>query len=625
MRLAHGARLVCASAHGGRRVGTAPVTSVRLIDDLPAWATLGLSSGGGNFMNRIYLAIALVAMFPGSGCTGSVEGSGGSGGGGGTGPGGGGQPGIGGSVSLPVAPTSVPTADACTTNVPGPRRMRRLSASEFAASIRGIFNDPTVPVSAVFSDPGVLGFSVDANALLVQGLNASQLMDNAEAVASWAVANGKLSQFATCATVDPTCGRQFIQAFGRRAFRTTIADADPRIADYSRIFMAEGAFESAAQAVISAMLQSPYFLYRSERGTPAGTGFDLTPAEVASSLAYLLTGNMPDDTLLAAADSVAGGGLTMSAMVDQQTERLLSIASPNRAMAVMGFMTGWLGLDRVYTTAKNDTVFMLTNAMRDNMAAETRSLILEAFDGAGSFSTLLTADHSFLNQDLANYYGLDATGLSTALVSVPFTPNRKRDTGLLAHGTILNGYARPDASSPTQRGHLVRSRILCQAVPPPPANVDATLKPATTAKTTRQHIEGEHSLGACDTCHKLMDPIGFGFEHYDGFGRYRDVENGVPIDASGTLVDVNARDGSPTFNGLAGPSGLATYLADSDDVRQCLIRYWSYYSYGSPSWTQDACTYNSIYKEAASQGFALRAVLTGIIHAPTFTRRVQDR
>jgi hypothetical protein len=291
----------------------------------------------------------------------------------------------------------------------------------------------------------------------------------------------------------------------------------------------------------------------------------------------------------------------------------------------MGFMTGWLGLDRVYTTAKNDTVFMLTNAMRDNMAAETRSLILEAFDGGGSVASLLTADHSFLNQDLANFYGLDGTGLTSAFVSVPFVRSGKRDTGLLAHGTILNGYARPEASSPTQRGHLVRSRILCQAVPPPPANVDATLKPATTAKTTRQHIENEHSLGGCDTCHRLMDPIGFGFEHYDGFGRYRDVENGVPIDASGTLVDVNVRDGSPTFNGLAGPSGLATYLAGSDDVRQCLIRYWSYYSYGSPSWTQDACTYNSIYKEAASQGFALRAVLTGIIHAPTFTRRVQDR
>jgi hypothetical protein len=589
-------------------------------------------------MNRIYLAVVLGAMLLDPGCTASVGGSvaGGTGGGGigsgagragggGIGSGAGGQPGVGGAVSLPAAPTSIPAADACTNDVPGPRRMRRLSASEFAGSIRAIFDDPTVPVASVFSDPGFLGFSVDANALLVQGLNASQLMDNAEAVASWAVANGKLSQFATCATVDPTCARQFIKSFGRRAFRTTIVDSDPRVADYTNLFMAEASFESAAQTVISAMLQSPYFLYRSERGAPAGTGFDLTPSEVASGLAYLLSGSMPDDTLLGAADAVAAGNLTMAAMIDQQADRLLSIASPNRTKAVMGFMTGWLGLDRVYTTAKNDTVFMLTNAMRDNMAAETRNLILEAFDGGGSFAGLLTADHSFLNQELATYYGLDATGLTSDFVRVPFASSSRRDMGLLAHGTILNGYARPDASSPTQRGHMVRSRILCQAVPPPPANVDATLKPSMAAKTTRQHIESEHSLGACDSCHKLMDPIGFGFEQYDGFGRHRDTENGVAIDASGTLVDVNTRDGSPTFNGLGGPGGLAAYLAGSDDVRQCLIRYWSYYSYGSASWPQDACTYNSIYQEAASQGFALRAVLMGILHAPNFVRRVQDR
>jgi hypothetical protein len=506
--------------------------------------------------------------------------------------------------------------------------MRRLSARELSASIHNIFfDDPSAPVATVFSDPGILGFSVDADALLVQGLNASQLMDNAEAVASWAVANDKLSQFTPCTTVDATCGRQFIQAFGRRAFRTTLADSDPRIADYTNLFMAEGSFADAAQSVISAMLQSPYFLYRSERGErglPSGNEFDLTASEVASNLAYLLTGGMPDDTLLSAADSVAAGRLGLSAMIDQQAERLLAATSPSHTTAIMSFMTGWLGLDRVYTTAKNDSVFMLTNSMRDNMAAETRELIVEAFDGGGSFASLLMADHSFLNDELATYYGLDATGLTSAFVKVPFTSSMPREAGLLAQGTILNGYARPEASSPTQRGHLVRSRLLCQSVPPPPANVDAALRPAATAKTTRQRIENEHSLGTCDGCHRLMDPIGFGFEHYDGFGRYRDAENGVPIDARGRLTDVNPHDGSPTFVGLGGAGSLSAYLAESDDVRQCLIRYWSYASFGASSWPQDACTYKSIYQEAASQEFGLRAVLMAIIHAPHFTHRVQD-
>jgi hypothetical protein len=598
-------------------------------------------------MKTTYSIMALGAALLGLDCRGYVAapapgastgaGNGSAGSGGSTSPTSPGQPGptdptAMSSVALPPAPTSIPTANACQTGAPGPRRMRRLSATEFAASIRSIFADQTAPVATVFSDPTALGFSVDANALLVQGLNASQLMDNAEAIASWAVTSGKLSAFASCTTVDATCARQFVEGFGRRAFRATLVDSDPRVAPYVQLFTAESSFADGAQAVISAMLQSPYFLYRSELGTAAGADFALTPFEVAGSLAYLLTGDMPDDPLLDAADAVASGSVQLPAMVDAQATRLLTPGSPTHDTAIVGFMTGWLGLDRLYTTAKDDSVYMLTDALRDEMATETRSLILEAFDqggsaatqSAGGFASLLTSDHSFLNQDLATFYGLDATGLTSAFVRVPYTSATHRDGGLLAQATILNGYARPDASSPTQRGHLVRSRILCQAVPPPPANVDTTLKPIASAQTTRQRIEAEHSLGACDACHKLMDPIGFGFEHYDGFGRYRDSENGVAIDATGTVVNANAAGASATFDGLGGAGGLAAYLSTDPDVNQCLVRYWSYDAFGSASWDQDGCTYDAISQEAAGQGFSLRGVLMAILHAPSFTRRVQD-
>jgi hypothetical protein len=568
--------------------------------------------------------------------TGSVNGGGGQGAPGGAagvgdpdaGAAGIGDPGAGG-AGVVAPPSALPAESACTSNAQAPRMLRRLSAPQFDATIRSIFGDTTqsAPVAAVFSDPVVLGFSVDANALLVQGLNASQLMDNAEAVAAWAVANNKLSQFATCTTHDTTCGQKFIQGFGRRAFRTTLASTDARIAAYNNLFMAESSFSNGAQAVMAAMMQSPYFIYRTELGQAASAGgatFNLTPYEVASGLSYLLTGSMPDDTLLTAADSVQSGSLSMSSMVDQQAQRMLTASNPSSQTAIMGFMTGWLGLDRLYTTAKDDTVYAMTSAMRDNMAAETRNLILEAFNGQGSFGDLLTADHSFLNKDLAAFYGITASGLGTSFVSVPYA-GQTRDPGLLAQGTILNGYARPDTSSPTQRGHLVRTRLLCQDVPPPPADLDTKFKPAMTALTTRQHFENEHSVGVCYTCHKYMDEIGFGFENYDGFGRYRSMENGVSIDATGTLFGVDSAGDSPTFDGLAGTGGLEAYLAQDDDVKRCMIRYWTYYSYGSSSWSQDACTYSSVYQAAASSGFALRSVLMGIIHAPSFTQRVQDQ
>src|SRR4029079_28334 len=132
-----------------------------------------------------------------------------------------------------------------------------------------------------------------------------------------------------------------------RAFRTTLAASDARVAAYTKLFMTGGSFSDAAQVVISAMLQSPYFLYRSEVGTQSGSVFNLSAYEVATELAYLLTGSTPDDTLLSAAGSVAGGSLSMSSMIDQQATRLLATTSASNATAVMGFMTGWLGLDRL--------------------------------------------------------------------------------------------------------------------------------------------------------------------------------------------------------------------------------------------------------------------------------------
>jgi hypothetical protein len=522
------------------------------------------------------------------------------------------------------------TPDPCTSGAPGPRKLWRLTAAEFAASIHSIFNDTagSAPVATVFSDPTTLGFQVDSNSLLVQDLNASQLEDNAEAIAAWAASSGKLAAFASCASTATgapamTCATSFVQAFGRAAFRTTLATSDARIATYSKLFMAGSSNADGAQAVISAMLQSPYFLYRSELGSQSGGSFNLTPFEVATELAYTLTGTTPDSTMLSAADAVNSGSMTLSAMIDAQATRLLATSAPTNSTAVMGFMNGWLGLPRLYTTAKDATVFMMPAGVQDEMATESQSLIMEAFNGGGTFGSTLTADHSFLNKDLATFYGLPTTGLGTTFTSVPYA-GLMRDPGLLATGTILNGYARPDEDSPTQRGHLVRSRILCQAIDPPPPGLNTTFMPSTTPETTRDHFINEHEQGSCGSCHKLMDWIGFAFENYDGWGRYRTLDNNLPVNDSGTIYsDPQHHDVNVT--GLSGAGSLGEYLAASDDATRCMERYWTYYAYGSTGWSQDGCTYDAIYNESMANGFSLKSVLMAIIHAPNFTTRVQDQ
>src|SRR5579863_2619673 len=192
---------------------------------------------------------------------GSTTGTGGNSGGGGTG-GDGTSSGTGGANAadggVQLLPDVLADPDPCTSNAPGPRKVWRLSAPEFAASIHSIFGDTAnaAPVATVFSDTAVLGFSIDANNLLVQGLNASQLEDNAEAIAAWAASAGKLAQFASCAATSTgapasTCATSFIQAFGRVAFRTTLATGDARLTTYSKLFMAGSSNSDGAQAVIS--------------------------------------------------------------------------------------------------------------------------------------------------------------------------------------------------------------------------------------------------------------------------------------------------------------------------------------------------------------------------------------
>jgi hypothetical protein len=572
------------------------------------------------------LVCLLAAGCAGRDYHGTSSGSGGSGSGGSGNTSGGADGGV-----LSLSTTLAP-ADPCTSNAPGPRKLWRLSAPAFAASIHSIFNDTSnaAPVATVFSDPTTLGFSIDANALLVQDLNASQLEDNAEAVAAWAGSSGQLNQFASCASSttgapSATCATSFIQAFGRAAFRTTLASSDARIASYSKIFMLGSSNNDGAQAVVSAMLQSPYFLYRSELGTAGGgSTFTLTPYEVASELAYTLTGTAPDSTLLAAADSVSAGNLTLANLIDQQAMRLVASSAPNNSVAVMGFMNGWLGLPRLFTTAHDATVYQISSTVQNEMQTESQDLIMEAFNGSGSLGSVLTADHSFLNADLASFYNIPTSGLGMSFTSVKYAGLTSRDPGLLATGTILNGYARPDEDSPTQRGHLVRSRMLCQDIPPPPPGLNTTFMPSSTVETTRDHFIMDHEKGACAGCHKAMDWIGFAFENYDGWGRYRTMDNNLPTDDTATIYsDPQGSDDNVT--GLSGSGSLSAFLAGSDDVTHCMERYWTYYTYGSSSWTQDGCTYDAVYKEAQSNGFALKSTLMAIIHAPNFTTRVQDQ
>jgi hypothetical protein len=510
--------------------------------------------------------------------------------------------------------TSLPAPSACKSNSPGPRALRRLTALEYSTTLKDLFADPSVPLTTVFSDPSVLGFTVDSHALVVQGLGAQQLMDQAETVARWAVTT-QLSKLTSCTTNDAACRQTFIRQFGRRVHRAPLSDAD--VAVYDRLFAAEPSFNDGVEAVTSAMLQSPHFLYRQELGTASAGGFQLSSHEQASALSYLFTGSMPDDELAAAADS---GALASPDELARHAERLLQ--SPKGRQVVGAFMRDWLGLGKLETVAKDDTVFKLTPSLRQAMAEETRLLIDDTiFNQKGSFLSLLTTKSSFVNQELATHYGLPNAGSMGAQLSPVTLDPSQRDGGILAQGSLLTALATAAESSPVQRGKMVRTRLLCGSLPPPPANVDTSLKPPTGGLTTREHFAEHANNPLCSSCHKMMDPIGYGFEHYDAFGRRREQEHGKPVDASGSVF--NGTSEVP-FHGLP---GLATYLTTeaSETVNACLVRYWSYFAFGATGWSEDQCTYDSITEQARGDGFAIQTLAKAIVKTARFSRRTADQ
>jgi len=501
-------------------------------------------------------------------------------------------------------------------STPGPRVVRRLSVSQFEATVRDLFRDPSVDIPSIFNDPLVLGFDNDANALVIRDLTASQLMDWAESTADWAVTN-RLSSITsvTCRTMDESCRRQFIADFGRRAFREPLAEE--RVAAYDALFAAESSFEEGAKVVVGAMLQSPYFLYRREIGSPDPSNpavYALSQHEIASSLSYLLIGTMPDETLLQAADQ---GQLSTREQIDAQAQRLLQ--DPRAQEELMRFMRAWLQLNRLVTTVKDPALYDLPDALRQDMMNETRALILDvAFNPSapGTFSDLLTANYTFLNGNLSQHYGFGGVSGSN-FVRVDLSGGQ-RDKGILAHGSFLTGHAGAKLSSPTQRGKMVRTRLLCQPLDPPPPGVDPNIKIPETPATTREMVEMHTAAAFCEGCHRAIDMIGLGFEHYDAIGRWRNEENGFAIDSSGIIYEPPSGEDF-VFDGV---SQLADYLAANDHVKECMIRHWSYFAFGD-TWEQDGCTYEAAWEEAEAGNFSLKSVLLALTRVPHFTQRVQ--
>ena len=526
---------------------------------------------------------------------------------------GGGGPGAGGLPAGSDAGDSATTSSCTGTPSPGEAPLRRLTQSEYNHTVRDLLGDTTNPASAFPADQKIGDFTNTAVALTVPPLLAQAYEAAAEQLAATAVKSPTLLPCDPTTAGEDACAASFIDAFGKRAYRRPLtADEKTALSTLYTTNKTGADFTNGITAVIEGILQSAPFLYRPELGDSSqaqGPAIPLTSYEMASRLSYLVWGSMPDDTLFAEADA---GRLTTAAELATQARRML--ADPKAHPAVDQFFTEWLTLDQVVQAPKDPKTYPeFTASLATEVTQETQAFVdWVMWQSDARIETLLTSPVTFVNADLATVYGIPGV-TGSALQQV--TLDGKQRAGLLTQPSLMAVLGKADRSSPVLRGKFVRERMLCQPVPPPPPNLGITPPPVTPGVTTRQMFASHDTVEPCKSCHILMDPIGFGFESYDGIGRFRTTDQSQPVDATGTLSNSDV-DGA--FDGAI---ELANLLAKSQEVGDCVATEWFRYGFGRGESTADTCSLETIKQTFTSQHFDMKELIVAITQTDAFRFR----
>ncbi len=480
----------------------------------------------------------------------------------------------------------------------GRTRLRRLTRSQLDNTLRDLVGATGNPSNAIAPDEQIGPFYSNAIAP-VTNLIVQQHQELAARVATSVVS--RMSQISPCdLATGEACAREFIADFGKKAYRRPLEGAE--VDAYVTLFnlgVTNGGASNGFRLVVEAMLQAPSFLYHADLGeqaTPTETPVALKPYELASRLSYFLWNSMPDDALFALAES---GEITERATLGSEVDRML--ADDKALDAIPMFHLQWLGVSE-----KEDT-----DVERARRAEMTRFSDFVVRQGDGLLSTLFTANFSFPEGPLFDIYGVSEPGGFAVGDQVTMPAER---SGLLTLAAFLGTHAHGADSSVVHRGIAVRENVLCQTIQPPPPDVMATPLPPTQGQTARDRFAAHESADACAGCHAQMDPIGLAFENFDGTGAFRMTENGVTIDASGEIYDAS-QDLAGTFVGVR---ELSEKLAQSRFVGDCVANQWFRFSLGRMESVDDACTLSTIHQGFATSGYNVRELLKSIVLSEAF-------
>ena len=505
--------------------------------------------------------------------------------------------------------------------------MRRLTHSQYNNTVRDLLGDRTQPANQFPPEDFIRGFKNQAEGQSVPPLLAEAYGAAAEKLARNAFRGGDRNRLVPCAprsAADSRCRMKFLRTFGRRAFRRPLTDGE--VAQYDALFRKEAAagdFLRGAQIAVEAMLQSPRFLFRMEHG-PEGPWYSY---EVAARLSYFLWDTMPDEKLFRLAEQ---GKLETPEQVGAAAREMLQ--DPRSRKSMEEFLGQWLRFDRVLDTIRDRRLYRDFNPeLAAAMTEETKRLFGDLVWNDGNFMDFFRADYGFISTDLANLYQLSEPESEFARVDFPEDSGRG---GIFGQAMFLTVTSKPSDTSPTERGLYVREHFLCQEVPPPPPGLNTSLPPVTDEKpmTNRERLNIHLTSESCASCHRLIDPIGFGFENYDAIGRHRDkhyltiyptrdeVMKGLkkketkyelPIDSSASVTGIVDSEFST-------PKELGEILAKEPSCRKCIVRQLFRYAMGREETPDDRATIERLYADFRDSRFRFRELIISLVQSDVF-------
>jgi mono/diheme cytochrome c family protein len=418
---------------------------------------------------------------------------------------------------------------------------------------------------------------------------------------------------------EAKCATKILTRLATRAYRHPVTAGDAELDLLMQFFRLGhdegGTFETGIQYALSRLLVDPHFIYRFERepeDVAVGTAYRVTDLELASRLSFFLWSSLPDDELLGVA---AADRLHEPEVLAAQVERML--ADPRSERLVTNFTGQWLKLRELPDFPSQDPAY--DAELRDAFRQETELFFADVLRGRRSVSTLLDADYTYLNERLAEHYGIAGVH-GTYMRRVALPPDSMR-RGLLGQGSLLTTTSAPNRTSPVVRGQWIVQSLLGARVPNPPPGAAADLAKEATAKTKlkgdtlRERLEMHRANPTCAACHSIMDPIGLALENFDLVGRWRDAEDGHPINATSELTD-----GTP----LKSPADLRrALLSRSDAFVTALAERLLTYALGRRLEYYDQPGVRRIVRAAGEQGLTLEALIQAIVASDAFQERVK--